>query len=151
MTGVIVHPSQALDNLGHARQRPQIRVKTVRPRALSERLVHLPQMGRLQLRLAARAPCAPQSRGSAVLPLSVPTCHTLPTHFQFASDGCEDQLTGCKQAGRLFAATRKALKIPAWRYRHTDSIDRNCRNVTIFCEIVTVLCDILIRGDYGYS
>ena len=78
-----------------------------------------------------------------MLPLSIPAGHTLTTHFQFPSDGCEDQLTGCKQAGRLFATTLKTLEIPAWRYSHTDSIDRNSTNVTIFCEIVTVLCEIL--------
>src|SRR5437773_83557 len=76
MTGVIVHPSQALDNLGHARQRPQIRVKTVRPRALSERLVHLPQMGRLQLRLAARAPRPAEQRLRRVATLYTNVSHS---------------------------------------------------------------------------
>ena len=55
MTGVIAHPRQALDDLGDARQRPQVRVETVRPRALAQRFVYLPQLGRVQLRQVDKA------------------------------------------------------------------------------------------------
>jgi hypothetical protein len=105
MTGVIAHPSQALDDLGDARQRPQVGVEAVHPRALPQRLVYLPQLGRLQLRFAAGPSCAAQSSNSTASPLPIPTRHTLTTHFQFSGDGCKDQLPGSKQAGRLFATT----------------------------------------------
>jgi hypothetical protein len=105
MTGVIAHPSQALDDLGDARQRPQVGVETVHPSALPQRFVNLPQLGRLQLRFSASASCAAQSSHSTALPLPIPTRHTLTTHFQFSGDGCKDQLPASKQAARLFATT----------------------------------------------
>ena len=143
MTRVIPHSSQTLDDLGDARQRPQVGVETMRPRALSQRFVYLPKLGRLQPRLAASASRAAQSNRSTALPLAIPTRHTLTTHFQFSGDGCKDQFPGSKQAGRLFATTRKTQEIPAWRYRHTDSIGKNRSVVTILCESVTVLCEVL--------
>jgi hypothetical protein len=96
MTGVITHPSQALHDLSDARQRPQVRVETMRPCALPQGFVHLPQLGRLQLRLAASPTRATQSSGSTALPLPIPTGYTLATHFQFTSDGGEDQLAGSR-------------------------------------------------------
>jgi hypothetical protein len=60
------------------------------------------------------------------------------------SNGGQNHLAGGKQAARLFAAVLKPLKIAAGTNarRHISRIVDHLRIVTIFREIVTVLCEI---------
>jgi hypothetical protein len=60
------------------------------------------------------------------------------------SNGGQNQLAGGKQAPRLFAAVLELLKIAAGMNarRHASRIVDLAIVVTIFREIVTVLCEI---------
>jgi len=90
--------------LGHARQRPQIRIEAVRASALAQSLIHLPQLPRFQFGFTSRPASTSQSRGPAASPFPVPPRHTLTTDLEFAGNGCMDHFAGRKQAGRLFTS-----------------------------------------------
>lgn len=145
MAGMIVHTGQSLRHQGHSRQRPQIGAEAVRPCALQQRFLDLPQLLAIQLGLAARPPGATQGRGAAALPFCVPTTHALATDLQFPSDRRENHLTGLEQTGGLFATMLQLPKIPTRRNRrwHDFSIGDGAWFVTILCESVTILCEAL--------
>jgi hypothetical protein len=107
-------------------------------------LFHLPELPLIEPWFAARPPGAAEGAGTAASPLCVPTAHTLTAHFQLTSDRGQNHLAGGLQAARLFAAVLELLKIAAGMNarRHTSRIVDPAHVVTIFREIVTVLCEI---------
>lgn len=144
MTGMILDIGRALNQQRHPRQGPEIRVEPVGPRTLPQRLFHLPELPRLELWLSARPSGAVQGADAAALPLRVPPARALAADLQLTGNGGQDHLAGGKQAARLFAPVLELLKIAAGRktYRHAFSIHDPAPIVTIFREIVTVLCEI---------
>jgi hypothetical protein len=144
MTGMVTDAGHALDHQRNPRQRPEIRVKAVRPRTSPQRLLHLLKLPGIEPRLAACPAGAVKGADASALPLGVPPAHTLPAHLELTSDRGQNQLAGSKQAASLFAAVFELLKIAAGTnvYGHASSIHEHANYVTILCEIVTVLCEI---------
>jgi hypothetical protein len=141
---MVVNPGHALNHQRYARQRPEIRVKAVPPRTSPQRLLHLSKLPGFELWFAACTASAVQCANAAAPPLRVPSAHTLTAHFQLTSDRGQNHVAGGKQAASLFAATFELLEIAAGTHgrRHTSSIGDLESSVTIFREIVTVLCEI---------
>ena len=136
MSGMILHTGQTLDHRGHPRQGPQIRAKTVSPRSLPQRCLHLSPLPAVQLGSAPRPPRSLQRLAAATLPVFVPTTHTLATHLQFTSYGCQDHPAASKQSGRALASVFQPLKIPSRRKgTHAHSIRSKEAVVTLLCEI----------------
>lgn len=144
MTGMVVDIGHALNHQRHPRQRPEIRVEAIGPGPLPQRPLHLPELPGIEPWFAARPPGAVESADTAALPLCVPSAHALTAHLQLTSNGGQNQLAGGKQAARLFAAVLELLKIAAGTNarRHSSSIVHAALAVTIFRDIVTVLCEI---------
>ncbi len=144
MTGMVVDPGHALHHQRHPRQRPEIRVEAVGPRSLPQRLLHLPELPGIEPWFAACPPGAVEGADATASPLCVPSAHALTTHFEFTSNRGQNHLAGGKQAARLFAAVLELLKIAAGTNarRHVSRIVDFVPAVTIFREIVTVLCEI---------
>jgi len=137
MTGMVVDAGHALDHQRHPRQRPEIRLKAVRPRTFPQRLLHLLKLPGIEPRFAACPAGAAKGADAATPPLDVPPAHTLPAHLQLASDRGQDQLAGSKQTAGLFAAVFELLKIAAGTNMcgHASSIHEHANCVTVLCEI----------------
>jgi len=140
---MIVDAGQTLDNQRHSRQSPEIGVESVGARAFPQRLLHLSELRRVQLGLAARPARAVEGAHAAGLPLDVPSAHTLAADLQLAGDGGQDQFAGGKQSAGLLAPLQKQLEITARRERcgHGKSIADLRSLVTILRESVTLLCE----------
>jgi hypothetical protein len=143
MTGMVVDAGHALHHQRHPRQGPEIRVEAVGARPLPQPLLHLPELPGTEPWLAARPPGAVEGADTAASPLGVPSAHALTAHFELTSNRGQNHLAGGKQAARLFAALLELLKIAAGTNtrRHTSRIVDPALVVTIFREIVTVLCE----------
>ncbi len=75
---MVSHPRQALDDFGHARQRPQVGAESVRAGASAERPLDGRELRRIQLRLASRAARSFEARPSSRLPRVEPVVGTDP-------------------------------------------------------------------------
>jgi hypothetical protein len=144
MTGMVMDAGHTLNHQRHPRQRPEIRVEAVGPRSLPQRPLHLPELPEVELWFAARPPGAVEGADTAALPLCVPSAHALTAHSQLTSNRGQNHLAGGKQAAGLFAAVFELLKIAARTNacRHSSSIVHAPLDVTIFREVVTVLCEV---------
>ena len=144
MTGMVVDIGHALNHQRHPRQRPEIRVEAIGPRPLPQLPLHLPELPGIEPWFAARPPGAVEGVDTAASPLCVPSAHALTAHSQLTSNRGQDHLAGGKQAARLFAAVFELLKIAARANacRHSSSIIYDALSVTIFRDIVTVLCEV---------
>lgn len=143
MAGMIVDAGQTFDNQRHSRQSPEIGVESIGARAFPQRLLHLPELGRVQLGLAARPAGAVEGAHAAGLPLDVPSAHTRAADLQLAGDGGQDQFACGEQAAGLPAPLLKQLEITARGERsgHGKSIVDLRSLVTILREYVILLCE----------
>lgn len=116
MTGVVPHPGDPLDHLGHPRQRPQLRRVPVRRGTPKQLLLH----PRLLFGCQARRPTSPtrvdQRRLALRGPRSVPAGHALPAHLQPARH-LRLRHTLCEQLRRLTTPTRQRLKVTPLTHR----------------------------------
>lgn len=144
MTGMVVHPGHTLNHQRHPRQRPEIRSEAVPPRTLPEHLLHLAELSSSELWLASRPPGGVEGANAAALPPRLPPADALAAHLQLTRNRGPNHLAGGKQAARLFAPAFEFLKIATGTNRrtHASSIGDDASSVTIFCEFVTVLCEI---------
>jgi len=111
VTGMVVHPRQPLDNTGHSRKRPQIRVETMRACPLPERSIHQLELLSFQFRLPARPARAAQRSSATPLPCSVPTAHALATDLEFASNRRKVHSAGSEPSGSAAAPMFHGLEI----------------------------------------
>lgn len=136
MARMVPHPGQALDQLGHPRQGPQIRPEALGARPLAQGPVHLLPLLALQLRFAARPPGGAQSLHAALFPLPIPAADTLATDLQ--SSGYRRQpLASAKQPGGSPASIFESLEIASRMHKcfHASNICEDLGIVTIFGEI----------------
>ncbi len=112
MPPVVVHPRQALDDGRHSRQAPQVRGKSVRPRAPTQGGVDPRQLPAIEARLAAQSARCLQALPAALAPGVVPTMRRLPTDPQ-RSDDHRLRLAAGKQSRRLEAARFQGRNIPS--------------------------------------
>jgi hypothetical protein len=133
---MVPHPGQALDQLGHPRQGPQIRPEALGARSLAQGPVELLQLLALQLRLAARPPGGAQSLRAALFPLPVPAADTLATDLESSGDR-RQPLAPAEQLGGSPASIFECLEIPSWMHKclHASSISEELEIVTVFCEV----------------
>jgi hypothetical protein len=141
MTGMVVHTGHALNHQRHPRQRPEIPVEAVGPRTLPQRPLHTPELPGIELWFAARPPGAVEGADAAAPPLCVPSADALMADFQLTGNRGQNHLASGKQAAGLLTTEFELLKIAARTNacRHSSSI--NHAAVTIYCDIVTVLCE----------
>ena len=111
MPGMIVHAGHLLDDLRHARQRPQIGPEPVGTRPVPERGIHATTIGVRQSRPASRPPGAPQRGRAARLPLPIPAADALATDGERAGDGGGDLPRG-EQSRRPSPALCQRVEIP---------------------------------------
>ena len=144
MTGMVVNAGQAFDHQRDARQRPQVGGEAVAPRPLPQGLLHPAELPSLELGFAANQTGGVEGAHASAAPLRVPAADALAAHLELTGDGGQDHPARGKQAARLFAPEFKLVEIAAGanRRRHASSINDPDGIVTIFCDIVTVLCDI---------
>ena len=76
MAGMVPYAGEALDDVGHARQRPEIGAKPLRRRARPERPFHRGQGRDAELGLASRPARALQSGAAPGFPRVVPVVRT---------------------------------------------------------------------------
>ena len=119
-------------------------MEAVDPCTLPQRLLHLAQLSRNELGFAASPAGSLEGVDAAAPPLPVPPAYALAADLQLSSNGGQNHLAGSKQAACLFASAFEFLKIAAGTNRrtHTSSIQDQMSSVTIFCDFVTVLCEI---------
>lgn len=86
MARVIPHARDPLDELGHARQRPQLRAIAERLRPLQQRLLDLVELDARYARLAPGASGAAQTLASLAFPRLGPAHRRRPTHTQPTGD-----------------------------------------------------------------
>jgi Transposase DDE domain group 1 len=139
MSGMILHPRQALDHRRHPRQRPQLGGEAVCLGALAQGLDHLLLLVGIQFRFTARPRRAAQSSSSAALPSRIPTTHRVGTDLQVACDVRQRHVAVGEAARRLLAASFQELEIAVGR----GGCAHRYRN-SIFYKIVTVLCEIYL-------
>jgi hypothetical protein len=133
---MVPHPGQALDQLGHPRQGPQIRPEALGARSLAQGPIDLLQLLALKLRFAARPPGGTQSPHAALLPLPVPAADTLATDPQ-SSRYPRQLLTSTEQLGGSPASIFEGSEIASRMHKcfHASSIDEELAIVTVLCEI----------------
>jgi hypothetical protein len=136
MTRMIMDARQPFDDASDARQSPEIRVKTVSPRALAQSPLDPLPLGRTQFRLPAGPAGAAQGFGPAPLPLFVPPTDALAAHLEVSSNGGQDPLPRREQARGTLAPLFQSPKISPWTIgsSHTISIYLGSVLVTILCE-----------------
>jgi hypothetical protein len=133
---MVPHPRQALDQLGHPRQGPQIRPEALGARPLAQRPVELLQLLALQFRFAARPPGGAQSLRAALFPLPVPAADTLPTDLESSGDRRKPRARA-EQLGGSSASIFECLEIASRMHKcfHASSISEELETVTVFCEV----------------
>lgn len=100
MSRVVAHSRYSLDDSRDPRQRPQIRAKTVGPRALPERLVYQLQLPLVQFRFTTRPARTADPAWLIARPSLVPTTHTLAAYFELPGNFCLGPLARGEQARR---------------------------------------------------
>jgi hypothetical protein len=136
MARMVSHPGQALDQLGHPRQGPQIRPETLGARPSAQGPVELLQLLALELWFAARPPGSAQRLQPALFPLPVPAADTLATDLQ-SSRYRRQPLACAEQLGGSPASIFECLEIASWMHKcfHASSISEELEIVTVFCEV----------------
>jgi len=144
MTGMVVNAGHTLDHQRDSRQRPQVCVEAVGPCPQPQGSLYLPESLGIELGLAACPSGSVEGADAAAAPLGVPAAHTLTAHLQLTGDGGKNQPAGGKQAAGLFATQFEFPEITAGTNRrgHASRVNDEAANVTIFCDIVTVLCEV---------
>jgi hypothetical protein len=143
MPRVIVHPGHPLDHLRHPRQRPQVRVETVRPRPFSQRPVDLAQLCGFYSRHPPSPSRASQRFRAAPLPLPKPATHALTAHVQRAGHR-RQAFPRAKQAARLLPPLLQALEVSARSHPTltTTTTHAHARRIVHWRKSVTLLCEI---------
>jgi len=136
MPGVISHAGQVLDEARDARQRPQIRAKAVRPRALAQGRFDRGQLLGTQSRLAPGAPRGAQRRASALTPRLIPAHDALPTDAQPPGNGALRLLAGGEEPCGVLPTHFQSMEIPSWGNvrAHASIVRREAADVTVLCE-----------------
>ena len=114
MPGVILHAGQVLDESRDARQRPQIRAKAVRPRALPQGRFDLGHLLGTQSRLAPGPPGGAQRRAPALAPRLIPPHDALTTDAQPSGDGALRLLAGGEEPRGVLPTNFQSVEIPSW-------------------------------------
>jgi hypothetical protein len=106
---MVRHPGHPLDDLGDARQRPQIVVELSRHRATVQHPANLAQLGPAELgRLALASGAHPGV--AAVTPADIPAARGLRRHAQLVGDLCLGLALG-EQVGGLHPAAFQPLEV----------------------------------------
>jgi len=111
MAGVIVNARDLLDDRRHAGQCPQIGSETMRLCTLTQSLVHLLELRRVQ---PWSAPCPPRPANPIWLvlpPCLEPSAHALTADVEFTGDLCLGTLAGGKQPRGAAAAVLHGCKV----------------------------------------
>lgn len=126
MTRVIANPTEALDQRGHARQRPQIGAETMGGCALAQGRVQLRQLPAVQPRLAPQPASRFQAAAALPVPNLVPAMRRLSTDAQGVHDGGL-RLPSGKQPGRREATRfqRRHVPVPTRWLGHALASDRS--------------------------
>ena len=114
MSGVILHAGQVLDEARDAGQRPQIRAKAVRPRALPQGRFDLGHLLGTQSRFAPGPPSGAQRRAPALTPRLIPPHDALATDAQPPGDGAPRFLAGGEEPRGVLPTNFQSVEIPSW-------------------------------------
>lgn len=136
MARVIAHAGHLLDDARDARQRPQIRLESMRPRAAAQRAVEAPELSLIEPGLPASPTGSPQASGSVAPPLAIPSRDTLAADVQLSGDGGQDQLAAGEQPRSLPAPLLQCLKITS-----RGNIAVHAPIIRTAAALVTLLCE----------
>ena len=131
MTRMILNTRQLMDQIGHARQRPEDGLVTMLGGTCQQRLGDLIGLLRRELGFRARRTLAGQRGTAALLPRLLPAVGHLPGHPQPTSDFSRRMILG-KEFGCLLPALFHRGMVSC--LAHAPTLPTNQSNVTLLCE-----------------
>jgi len=111
---VILHAGQVRDESRDARQRPQIRAKAVRPRALAQSRFDLGHLLGVQARLAPGPTGGAQRRAPTLAPRLIPPHDALTTDAQPPGDGALRFLARGEEPRGVLPTNFQSVEISSW-------------------------------------
>jgi hypothetical protein len=130
----------SLDDLCHARQRPQVGAEPLHPSPLSKSPVHLAKLLRIQSRHPAGTSRSLQRANATTPPLPIPPGDALSAHLQRSRDPsqCAAALRFREQSCRLRASLLQSLEVPPLpnpSFPHAGESSTTDRFVNLLYEI----------------
>jgi hypothetical protein len=135
-----MNAAHSLDDLCHARQRPQVCAEPLRPSPLSKSPIHLAKLLRIQSWHPASTSRSLQCGDATASPLPIPPGDALPAYLQRSRDPrqCAAALRFHEQSCRLRASLLQPLEVPPLpnpRCPHAGVSSTTDRFVNLLCEI----------------
>jgi hypothetical protein len=137
---MVMNAGHSLDDLCHARQRPQVGAEPLGPSPLSKSPIHLAKLLRIQSWHPAGTSRSLQCGNATVSPLPIPTGDALPAHRQRSRDPrqCTAALRFREQSCCLRASLLQSLEVPPLpnpSFPHAGVSSTTDRFVNLLCEI----------------